>query len=346
MRARLAGQPSRGPGIRRQPCRTTDPMNRRQFLYTSAMFVTGCNNIARTESTYPENNLTIVDTHQHLWNLHRFRLPWLRSGGELTRDFTMVDYEEATKGLGITKAIYMEVAVAPEQKLAEAKHIIKICEDKSNPTCAAVIGGLIFENSFKDYILQFKDNPYIKGVRHGLNNPEQLENNRLIQNLRLLGTLNMNFDLLVPPGLIGKAAKLVKQCDDTQFILDHCGNADPLAFDRHLDWGREPQHDPDQWKRGVDILAQQTNVICKISGIIARVPKGRATADLLSPIVIHCLDSFGPDRVVFGGDWPVCTRGAPLRVWTHLLHEIIRKRSFEEKRKLFWRNAHHFYSLS
>ena len=310
------------------------------------MFVTGCNHIAQAKSNHPESNLSIIDTHQHLWSLRQFRLPWLRSGGELTRDYTLADYEQAARGLGITRAIYMEVAVAPEQKLAEAEHIVRICEDKSNPTCAAVIGGLVLENSFKDYILRFKGNPYIKGVRHGLNNPKQLADDRLIQNLRLLGTLNMRFDLLVPPGLIGEAAQLVERCSETRFILDHCGNADPLAFDPNLEWGRKPQHDADQWKRGIDILAKHSNVICKISGIIARVPKGKATAEVLAPIVMHCLDAFGPDRVVFGGDWPVCTRGAPLRVWTHLLHEIVRKRSFEDNRKLFWSNAHRFYGLS
>ncbi|MCP4609356.1 MAG: amidohydrolase family protein [Planctomycetes bacterium] len=321
-------------------------MNRRQFIYTSAIFVSGCANIIRTEPNHPENNLSIVDTHQHLWNLRQFRLPWLRPGGELTRDYSLTDYEQATEGLGITKAIYMEVAVAPEQKLAEAEHIVKICQNKSNSTCAAVIGGLILENDFKNYILKFKDNPYIKGIRHGLNNSRKLKENQLIRNLRLLGTLNMSFDLLVPPGLIGETARLVEQCGNTRFILDHCGNADPLAFDRNLDWDRKPQHDSDQWKADVETLAKQANVICKISGIIARVPKGKATAEVLSPIVTHCLDTFGPDRVVFGGDWPVCTRGAPLRVWTNTLHEIVRRRSFEEKQKLFWKNAHHFYGLT
>jgi len=321
-------------------------MNRRQFLFGSAMLVIGCKDVGWAGSKRPVSALPIVDTHQHLWNLSQFRLPWLKAGGGLTRDFTMADYKKATDGLGVTKAIYMEVAVAPEQKLAEAEHIVKICVDKSNPTCAAVIGGLILEDSFKDYILQFKGNPYVKGLRHGLNNARQLEDNRLIQNLRLLGSLNMSFDLLVPPGLIGQAAKLVERCSDTQFILDHCGNADPLAFKRKLDWGREPKHDADQWKCDVDTLAKQTNVICKISGIITRVPRGKATTEVLSPIVTHCQDAFGPDRVVFGSDWPVCTRGAPLHVWINLLHEIVQNRSSEEKHKLFWRNANRFYGLS
>jgi predicted TIM-barrel fold metal-dependent hydrolase len=308
--------------------------------------VTSCHSIARSATPSSKSDLSIIDTHQHLWSLHHLRPPWLRPGGELTRDYTQADYAEATRGLGITKAIYMEVALSPEQQAAEAHHIIKVCEDKSNRTCAAVIGGQILSESFKDYIHPFKDNPYIKGVRHNLYDPSQLNNKQLIENLRLLGALNMRFDLLVRPDHIGEAAKLVEQCSDTRFILDHCGNADPLAFTPHLDWGREPQHNADRWKQGIDVLAKQTNMICKISGIIARVPKGKATTDVLAPIVNHCLESFGPDRVVFGSDWPVCTRGASLHVWMNLLHEIIQKRSVEEKQKLFQTNAYHFYNLA
>lgn len=321
-------------------------MNRRQFLIGTAVFAAGCRDIIHTDQNHSESNQQIIDTHQHLWDLRQFRLPWLKSGGELTRDFTMADYEKATEGLAITKAIYMEVAVVPEQKLSEAEYIVKVCADKNNATCAAVIGGLVLEDNFKDYILRFKGNPYIKGIRHGLYNPKQLGDNRLIQNLQLLSSLNMSFDLLVPPKLIGSAAKLVERCGDTRFILDHCGNADSLAFDQTLDWGREPQHNADQWRWDIDILAKQPNVICKISGIIARVPKGKASAKVLSPIVTHCLDTFGPDRVVYGSDWPVCTRGAPLHVWTNLLFEIVRKRSSDDKHKLFWKNATRFYGLA
>jgi len=291
-----------------------------------------------------QSSVPIVDTHQHLWDLSKFKLTWLEP--PLDRSFTTRDYIEASRGLNIVKAVYMEVAVAPEQKLAEAKYVVRMCADKGNPTCAAVIGGLILEDSFKDYIVQFKGDPYIKGVRYGLNDPKQLQDDRLIQNLRLLGSLNMSFDLLVPPRLIGQAAKLVERCGDTRFILDHCGNADPLAFDRTLDWGREPQHDADHWKQDIETLARPTNVICKISGIIARVPKGKVNTEVLAPIVTHCLDKFGPDRVVFGSDWPVCTREATLHVWTNLLREIVQKRPSEEKNKFFWSNAHRFYGLS
>jgi predicted TIM-barrel fold metal-dependent hydrolase len=318
-------------------------MNRRQFLVASAASALGCTGVAKAGPQVPHK---IVDTHQHLWDLSKFRLPWLRPGGELTRDFTQADYKKATRGLGITRSVYMEVAVAPDQKLAEAEYILEVCADKSNPTCAAVLGGLILEDGFEEYITRFKGNPYIKGVRHALNKPAQLEDVSVARRLRLLSSLNMSFDLVIPPRLIAQAAELVERCGDTRFILDHCGNADPLAFDRDLDWGRKPQHDADMWKRGIETLARRPNVICKISGIIARVPKGRATAGVLASIVNHCLDTFGPDRVIFAGDWPVCTRGAPLRVWVNLLREIVRKRSSEEQRKLFWSNANSFYGLA
>lgn len=320
-------------------------MDRRKFLLYSTLTTLGSSSVMSENSIRTIGSIPIIDTHQHLWDLSQFQLPWLKPGGELTRDHTLTHYKKATTDLNIKKTIYMEVAVASDQKLAEAEYIIKICEDVNNPVHAAVIGGLILDNSFQDYILQFKGNPFIKGVRHGLNNPAQLEGDRLIHNLQLLGSLNMSFDLLIPPGLIEKAAKLVERCDDTRFILDHCGNADPLAFNTHLNWGRKPQHNEDQWKRSIETLAMQPNVICKISGIIARVPKERASVEVLSPIIKHCLEIFGPDRVVYGSDWPVCTRGATLFEWTKILHNIVSTRPYDEIDRLFWKNADRFYDL-
>lgn len=321
-------------------------MNRRQFLISSTISALGSSTYINAESRGAHVFPPIIDTHQHLWDLNKFRLPWLKPGGELTRSFLQADYKKATEGLGVKKTVYMEVAVARDQKLAEAEYIIKECADKSNPTCAAVIGGLILEDGFEEYIARFKGNPYIKGIRHGLNKPQQFEDDRLVKRLKLLGEFGMSFDLVIPPRLITKAAELIDKCSETRFILDHCGNADPMAFDKNLDWNRKPQHDSEEWKSAIETIAERPNIICKISGIIARVPKGRATVGVLSPIVNHCLDSFGPDRVIFAGDWPVCTRGAPLRVWVNLLRDIVKDRSSDYQRKLFWSNANNFYNLT
>ena len=128
-------------------------------------------------------------------------------------------------------------------------------------------------------------------------------------------------------------AKLIDECPDTRFILDHCGNGDVQAKDRS------------QWEKDMAAVAQRKNVVCKVSGIVVTAKPERWTADDLAPIVRHTLEVFGPDRVMFGGDWPVCTKTATFKQWFEALASIVRGRSAEEQRKLFHDNAVRFYGL-
>ena len=107
-----------------------------------------------------------------------------------------------------------------------------------------------------------------------------------------------------------------------------------------------PGHQADQWRREIAQLAKRRNVVCKISGIVAQAPKESWTADHLAPIINHCLEVFGPDRVVFGSDWPVCTRVAALREWVAALKEVIQNRPKADQRKLLHDNAVRFYGLA
>jgi L-fuconolactonase len=286
--------------------------------------------------------LPIVDTHQHLWDLSRFRLPWLVPGGPLTRSFVTKDYLEAAQGLGVEKAVYMEVDVEPSQRVAEAEHVIGLCRRKEGPTVAAVIGGEPAADGFPDYLARFQGSPFVKGVRQVLfgAKADLCRDAAFTRGIRLLGERGLSFDLCLGPERLGDARRLVEACPGTRFVLDHCGNADPKAFRR----GGTPSHDPEAWRRDVTALAERRNVACKISGIVANAPAGW-TADDLAPIVNHCLDAFGPDRVVFGGDWPVCTRGATLRQWVEALRTIIRPRPEAEQRKLLHDNAVRVYRL-
>src|SRR5690349_7500806 len=74
------------------------------------------------------HNMPIVDTHQHLWDLSRFRLPWLQGAGPINRSFVMKDYLEATAGLNVLKTVYMEVDVEPAQQSQEADYVIDLCQ--------------------------------------------------------------------------------------------------------------------------------------------------------------------------------------------------------------------------
>jgi predicted TIM-barrel fold metal-dependent hydrolase len=297
--------------------------------------------------------LPIVDTHQHLWDLSKLRLSWLKGSGALNRSYVMKDYLEATAGLNVVKSVYMEVDVDDDCQVAEAEYILDICRRGDAPTCAAVIGGRPGSPGFREYITRYKGNRYIKGVRQVLfawkEGSAFFLDKTYVDSVRLLGELGMSFDICVAAPGLADAAKLVDLCPDTRFILDHCGNADVKQFYPAEKYpspekAEEARRFADRWRRDIAEMAKRKSVICKISGIVASVPRQWSAEDL-APIINHCLDSFGPDRVVFGGDWPVCTKGATYRQWVEALRQVIRPRSQTEQRKLLSENAIQFYGL-
>ena len=296
--------------------------------------------------------LPIVDTHQHLWDLVQFALPWLEGEGmePLRKDHLMSDYLAAAEGAGIARTVYMEVDVAAEQRIAEAEFVAGLCRADDNPMAGAVIGGSLGEEGFRVYIDRFKSNDFIKGVRQVLHVPEaepgRCLQERFVQDVQYLGEIGMSFDLCLRPSELGDAVGLVDQCPDTLFIVDHCGNADPQIVNgaAEHDPANPFSHTKEQWQRDMAALGEREHVVCKISGIIARAPVGW-NADALAPTVNHCLDSFGPDRVVFGGDWPVCNFGASLGAWVTALREIVSGRPEEEQAKLLAGNAERLYGL-
>jgi predicted TIM-barrel fold metal-dependent hydrolase len=295
----------------------------------------------------------IIDTHQHLWDLSKFNLPWTAGGGVLARSYLQSDYAAATAGLNVVKAVYMEVDVDPAQQTAEAEYIIDECQRDDTPTVGAVISGRPGTDSFKPYITRFAASPYIKGVRQVLHVPTTPAGYCLqpafVRDIQLLGELGLSFDLCMRPAELGDAVKLVDQCPNTRFIVDHCGNADPNVIAHPADQPRDRSdpfsHTRSQWLDDMAALAHRSNVICKISGIVARATPGNWNAATLAPAINHCLDVFGPDRVIFGGDWPVCTLVASYQEWATALREIIAQRSESEQRKLLHDNAANFYGV-
>lgn len=280
--------------------------------------------------------IPIIDTHQHLWDLKRFRLPWLAGGGPIAHDHLPEDYRTQAEGLNVVKTIYMEVDVDPVQHVAEAEYVLSLCERADDPMVGATIGGRPSEPGFAAYVDRFAGNPYIKGVRqvlHGGVPGSYWLSDAFVQGIRLLGEKNLHFDLCLRPTDIADGAKLVDLCPETRFVLDHCGNGDVQAADRT------------QWERDVAAMAQRENVICKISGIVAGAKPEVWTADDLAPFVRHCAEVFGPDRLVFGSDWPVCTLKATYRQWVEALQQIVADWSEPARRKLFHDNAVRFYRL-
>lgn len=246
----------------------------------------------------------------------------------------MQHYLAEVAGLDVVKSIYVEVMVDQRQQLTEAEHVLEICRRGDTPMAGAVIAGDPAGPRFREWVARFKETRYVKGVRHSLRRAlSRPLDAALVRGLRLLGELGMSFDLLLPPHQLPAAVSLVDACPQTRFVLNHCGNVDVQAPDRS------------QWERDMGELGKRSHVICKVSGIVSSARPGWTAADL-APIVKHVLKVFGPDRVVFGSDWPVCTLRATVRQWVLALQGIVTDESVETQRRLFHDNAARFYGLT
>jgi L-fuconolactonase len=306
---------------------------RRDFLKQATLGATALSCGAALAADEPP---PIVDPHLHLWDLSRFRLPWLERDSPLNHSFVMRDYLAATAGLHVVKAVYMEVDVEPAQQPAEADYVLDICRQANTPLVAAVISGRPASAEFGRYLDRFRDNRHLKGVRQVLHVPATPAGFCLapdfVRGIRLLGERGLSFDLCMRPTDLGDAVGLAESCPGVRFVLDHCGNGPVYADDRT------------QWQRDMDRLGRLRNVVCKVSGIVVQARAGW-TPDDLAPVINHTLSAFGPERVMFAGDWPVCTLKATYRQWVEALRSIVRARPADEQRKLFHDNAVRFYGL-
>jgi predicted TIM-barrel fold metal-dependent hydrolase len=324
-----------------------ESISRRDFITTMAAgtaagsLITGVSTLSDAQDRLMPDQIPVIDTHQHLWDTTKFRLAWQKDpeAEPLRRSFLMSDYLEATKGLNVVKTVYMEVDVAPEQQLDEVAYVTDLCEKGDNPMRAAVVSGRPGLPGFEAYIRKIATNKYIKGIRQVLHNPNDQPGYclqpKFVESIQLLGELGLSFDLCIRAGEVVDAAKLIKQCPKTRFILDHCGNMSVTSTDEGL---------RAKWKQGMKECAALPNVMCKVSGIIVTANKDWKPADL-EPNINFTIDTFGEDHVMFAGDWPVCTLRASFAQWLNALKVIVKDRPVSLQKKLFHDNAAKFYGI-
>lgn len=281
--------------------------------------------------------LEIVDAHQHLWDRQKLRLDWIAAKSPLDRNFLHAEYQAATARLNVVQAVYMEVAVDGSQHDLEATTVIDWCRTKAGVTVAGVISGRPESDDFGPYIRKYRNSPYIKGVRRLLQGADTPAGHAVqgtfIRNVQLLGELGMSFDICLPSSRLPEAIRLADACPGTTLILDHCGCPDIGSGDLR------------QWTRDLRDLAKRGHVACKVSGIVTACGKRGWSQEVLAPVVQTVLDAFGPDRVLFASDWPVCTLTASLREWVVCLQAIVAERSLAERKKLFAENARRIYRV-
>jgi predicted TIM-barrel fold metal-dependent hydrolase len=277
----------------------------------------------------------IIDTHLHLFDLAALRYPWLSSVPALDRNFLYADYAREARRLGITSALHMEADVDPADIEAETGYVQRLAGQDGSLIAGAIVACRPEDAGFADYLERQTANPFVKGLRRVLHvMPDDLSESALFrENLKRISGTGLTFDLCVLPHQIPNAIALVNLAPDVQFVLDHCGVPDIKGGSVY------------PWHRHMAEIAKQANVVAKISGVVAYADPDSWTAETLRPYVEHTIASFGWDRVVWGGDWPVCTLGGGLSTWVAATHALLAGTSVDQRDRLLSGNARRIWNL-
>lgn len=320
------------------------PSTRREFLSHAAVGIASLSALQPLPSQAASGpDFPIIDTHQHLWGGNSIRLLWLKDPGaaKIAGPHTMVVYLREAKGLGIVKTIYMEVDAAEADQRKEADFVISTCKSGKTLMKKGVISGRPGSPGFIPYAKRYQHVPQIQGFRQILQPPNRPKGlclqPQFVKSIQTLGEIGKSYDICIRPNELEDGARLVDLSPKTRFVLDHCGNGE-------AGWGGTgPEYAA--WAKGITAVAKRKQVVCKLSGIIKTCSGNESKAEQLRPLVHHIIDAFGPSRVIWASDWPVCELGAPLREWVEVARTLTQDLPAADQRRIFHDNAARFYGV-
>ena len=281
-------------------------------------------------------DFSVVDTHLHLWQVDRFDYPWLNDIPPLNRSFLLEDFHQHSKEVDISEMVFVQCDTIASQGLDEARWIASLADVDSRIKGIVAFAPIEEGAGVKSYLDELVKIPKIKGVRrllHVLDDNEFCLQPSFIEGLHILSDYNLSFDICMRHDQLSNGVRMVQQCPDLQFMLDHIGIPDieNKVFD--------------SWRDNIESLSDFDNVCCKISGVVTTADHQSWTVDEISPYISHAIDCFGWDRVAYGGDWPVSTLATTYPCWVEVLDQIVSGASDHQKRNLYRENAIKFYQL-
>ncbi|MEW2300561.1 amidohydrolase family protein [Streptomyces sp. NPDC006655] len=239
-----------------------------------------------------------VDAHHHVWDLSVRDQDWL-TGPELQplrRTFTVADLEPEARAAGVTRTVLVQTVTVPE----ETPEFLALAD--THDLVAGVVGWTdLTRPDVADELARLRELPggrYLKGVRHqvqGEPDPRWLLRPDVHRGLTAVADAGLVYDLVVLPHQLPAAAEAARSHPGLTFVLDHLGKP-PIAAG-----STEP------WATAVRALAALPNTVCKLSGMVTEADPASWTLDDLRPYAETVLDAFGPNRLMAGSDWPVCT---------------------------------------
>ena len=280
--------------------------------------------------------ISLLDTHQHLVYREKASYGWTKDIPLLAEEnFILDDYKTLTEGLGIGGTLFMETGVDDPDYQQETR-FVKSLADNSDNGMIGLISSIRPESdeAFETWLEETIEMGVV-GYRRILHvMPDDTSQSDIFRkNVRKIGVSGKTFDICFLPGQLPIACKLAKACESTKLILNHCGVPDIAGN------GLDP------WRQDIKALAQIPNVICKLSGLMAYCAPGTSSLETIEPFVEHVLNCFGPNRMVWGSDWPVVNLAKGLPEWIAVTRKILGKLSADEASSIAYGTAQIVYKV-
>ena len=278
----------------------------------------------------------LLDTHQHLVYRDVAGYSWAKGIPPLAEDnFTVEDYVKLTEGLGIGGTLFMETGVDDPDYKSEAEYVQGLAENPNNG-----IKGLIVsirpedDNEFNGWFEKTLE-MNVAGYRRILHvmPDETSQAQTFINNVKKIGKVGKPFDICYLPTQLSIAYDFAKNCDETNLVLNHCGV--PSIATGEID----------QWGKDIKKLSELPNVTCKLSGLMAYCAPGTSSKETIKPYVDNVLECFGPNKIVWGSDWPVVNLGKGIQEWIKVTNQILAELSADEATKIASLNAERIYNI-
>jgi len=274
----------------------------------------------------------MIDSHQHFWQVGRFDYPWMSSDlGVLYRDYLPHDLSPILQRNRVVKTVLVQAS----NRVAESRWLLELAE--TNSFISGVVGWVDLTSvDINTSLDELCANPKFKGVRHLVEsepNDDWLIQPSVISGLQQLSARGLSYDLLVHTRHLKHVPQVAENCSDLALVIDHLAKP-PIA-----------RNEITEWSRALQPLAHYSNIYCKLSGLVTEANWNSWQTDDLRPFVDVALEYFGPDRMIFGSDYPVCLLAASYDRVLDSCQELLSDLAAADRDKIFSQNATKFYRL-
>lgn len=270
-----------------------------------------------------------MDSHQHFWRYDTAQYPWIAPGSVLQRDWLPHDLAPLLATAGLDGCI----AVQARQTVEESRWLLQLADD--SPIIRGVVGWVDLRSEHvEEQLAELSPHPKFVGVRHVVQDEPDLNfmlGEQFLRGIALLPRYGLTYDILIFPTQLPAAIELVRRFPEQPFVLDHL--AKPFIRNGTLS----------PWREQIRELAQAPNVWCKVSGMVTEAWHGAWKPDDFTPYLDVVFEAFGPRRILYGSDWPVCLLAGSYAQVFGLVADYIAQLSADERSAVLGETACGFY---